>query len=34
LTRTDDRVRRWAAANSVEPAYVPFYCSWLNRIDP
>jgi transposase len=33
-TRTDDRVGRWAAANNVEMAYVPFYCSWLNRIEP
>jgi transposase len=33
-TRTDDRVGRWAAANNVEFAYVPFYGSWLNRIEP
>jgi transposase len=33
-TRSDDRVGRWAAANNVELAYVPFYCSWLNRIEP
>ena len=33
-TRTDDRVGRWAADNNVEFAYVPFYCSWLNRIEP
>ena len=33
-TRTDDQVGRWAAANNVELAYVPFYCSWLNRIEP
>jgi len=33
-TRTDDRVGRWAAANNVELAYVPFYGSWLNRIEP
>ena len=33
-TGTDDRVGRWAAANNVELAYVPFYCSWLNRIEP
>jgi len=33
-TRTDDRVGHWAAANNVELAYVPFYCSWLNRIEP
>ena len=23
----------WAAANNVELAYVPFYGSWLNRIE-
>jgi transposase len=33
-TRTDDRVGRWAANNNVEFAYVPFYGSWLNRIEP
>jgi hypothetical protein len=32
-TRTDSRVGDWAAANNVEPAYVPFYGSWLNRIE-
>src|SRR5215203_7165728 len=32
-TRTDDRIGRWAAANNVELAYVPFYGSWLNRIE-
>ena len=32
-TRTDDRVGAWAAANNVELAYVPFYGSWLNRIE-
>jgi transposase len=32
-TKTDDRVGRWAAANNVELAYVPFYGSWLNRIE-
>ena len=32
-TRTDDRVGQWAAANNVELAYVPFYGSWLNRIE-
>ena len=32
-TRKDDRVGRWAAANNVELAYVPFYASWLNRIE-
>ena len=33
-TRSDDWVGRWAADNNVELAYVPFYCSWLNRIEP
>jgi transposase len=32
-THTDDRVGEWAAANNVELAYVPFYGSWLNRIE-
>jgi transposase len=32
-TKTDDRVGRWAAVNNVELAYVPFYASWLNRIE-
>jgi hypothetical protein len=32
-TKTDDRVGAWAAANNVELAYVPFYGSWLNRIE-
>ena len=32
-TRTDSRVGDWAAANNVELAYVPFYASWLNRIE-
>jgi transposase len=32
-TRSDDRVGRWAAENNVELAYVPFYGSWLNRIE-
>ena len=32
-TRTDTRVGDWAAANNVELAYVPFYASWLNRIE-
>ncbi|SDM69665.1 DDE superfamily endonuclease [Geodermatophilus siccatus] len=31
-TRTDPRVGKWAA-NNVELAYVPFYGSWLNRIE-
>ncbi|MGA7205939.1 MAG: transposase [Specibacter sp.] len=33
-TRADARVGDWAAANNVELAYVPFYGSWLNRIEP
>lgn len=32
-TKTDQRVGEWAAANNVEFAYVPFYASWLNRIE-
>jgi transposase len=32
-TRKDPRVGEWAAANNVELAYVPFYASWLNRIE-
>src|SRR3954470_5617917 len=32
-TKTDRRVGQWAAANNVELAYVPFYGSWLNRIE-
>jgi transposase len=32
-TKTDRRVGEWAAANNVELAYVPFYGSWLNRIE-
>jgi transposase len=33
-TKTDSRVGDWAQANNVELAYVPFYGSWLNRIEP
>jgi transposase len=33
-TTTDTRVADWAEANNVELAYVPFYGSWLNRIEP
>lgn len=33
-TKTDTRVGDWAEANNVELAYVPFYGSWLNRIEP
>jgi transposase len=33
-TRADSRVGDWAAANNVEIAYTPFYCSWLDRIEP
>jgi transposase len=32
-TNKDQRVGDWAAANNVELAYVPFYASWLNRIE-
>ena len=32
-TKTDSRVGDWAAANNVELASVPFYGSWLNRIE-
>ena len=32
-TTKDSRVGDWAAANNVELAYVPFYGSWLNRIE-
>jgi transposase len=32
-TKADRRVGDWAAANNVELAYVPFYGSWLNRIE-
>lgn len=32
-TKTDSRVGHWAAANNVELAYVPFYASWMNRIE-
>jgi hypothetical protein len=32
-TKTDSRVGDWAAASNVELAYVPFYASWLNRIE-
>jgi len=32
-TKNDSRVGDWAKANNVEFAYVPFYASWLNRIE-
>jgi transposase len=32
-TKTDSRVGDWAKANNFELAYVPFYASWLNRIE-
>lgn len=32
-TKKDQRVGDWAAANNVELAYVPYYASWLNRIE-
>jgi transposase len=31
--RSDQRVRRFVEANNVELAYLPFYASWLNRIE-
>jgi hypothetical protein len=33
-TKVDTRVGDWAQANNVEIAYVSFYGSWLNRIEP
>src|SRR4051812_40354817 len=32
-TKTDSRVGDWAAASNVELAYVPYYASWMNRIE-
>ena len=32
-TKTDSRVGDYARANNIELAYVPFYASWLNRIE-
>ena len=32
-TKTDSRVGDWATDNNIELAYVPFYASWLNRIE-
>lgn len=32
-TRADSRAGDWALANNAELAYVPFYASWLNRIE-
>jgi len=32
-TRKDKRVGQWAAASSVEIAYTPGNCSWMNRIE-
>ncbi len=32
-TKADARVGQWAADNNVELANVPFYGSWLNRIE-
>ena len=32
-TKTDTRVGDFAAHNNIELAYVPFYASWLNRIE-
>ena len=33
VTKKDQRVGNWAAANNVELAYTPTYSSWLNRIE-
>lgn len=32
-THSDSRVGEWDQANNVEFAFVPFYGSWLNRIE-
>lgn len=32
-TNKDPRVAQWADAHNVELAYVPYYGSWLNRIE-
>jgi transposase len=32
-TKKDTRVGDWGVANNVQLAYVPFYASWLNRIE-
>jgi transposase len=32
-TKKDQRVGDWAAVSNIELAYVPFYASWLNRIE-
>ena len=32
-TKKDPRVGAWSEAHNVELAYVPFYASWLNRIE-
>jgi transposase len=32
-TKKDTRVGDWARDNNVELAYVPFYASWLNRVE-
>jgi len=33
MTKKDQRVREFVDANNVELAFVPFYASWLNRIE-
>ncbi len=33
MANKDQRVREFVEANNVELAYVPFYASWLNRIE-
>ncbi len=32
-TKADGRVGEWAAVNNIGLVYVPFYGSWLNRIE-
>lgn len=29
----DRRVGEWAKPNNLDPAYVPFYASWIERIE-
>jgi transposase len=33
MAKKDQRVRDFVEANNIELAYVPFYASWLNRIE-
>jgi len=32
-SKRDSRIGDWAADNNVEFTYVPFYASWLNRME-